>query len=64
MYALYAYTDHNEAPSCKLELLSKVGEGTFGVVYKAIYQDNIVAAKIVKAESGTKGYKMIISEST
>ena len=47
----------------KLQLCDKVGEGTFGVVYKALYKKKVVAAKIVLCERGTKGYKMIITES-
>ena len=47
----------------RIELVNKVGEGTFGVVFKAVYRGKHVAAKVVKCEKGTKTYRMIIKES-
>ena len=34
-----------------LELGEKIGQGTFGTVYKAKYGDRIVAAKVVNAKN-------------
>ena len=53
---------HEEGHFNHLHLLEEIGQGSFGVVHKAIWRGKIVAAKVVRAEAGTNAHKTILSE--
>ena len=38
----------------ELKLIEVVGEGTFGIVHKAIWRGTIVAAKLINVPSGSE----------
>ena len=52
----------SESQISQLKLIKEIGQGTFGTVFKAVWEESTVAAKVVQAEPGTQGYSMILKE--
>ncbi len=46
----------------ELHLISEIGRGSFGTVYKALWLGTIVAAKVVQAAIGTRANETLLSE--
>ena len=44
---------YNAETFCDLKLVGVIGEGTFGVVHKAIWRGTIVAAKVINVPCGS-----------